>query len=449
MSFCKNFAWGVATASYQIEGGTYEDDKGLSVWDVASETEGRVFEGHKGHIGCDHYHRWKEDVALMKQLGIKAYRFSLNWSRLIPEGEGKVSEAGKNFYLNLFKELKSAGIEPWVTLFHWDYPYALYKRGGWLNPASSDWFAAYAKTVAELFGDYLEHIILINEPECFVGLGHFTAGHAPFLKLPVRDVAQVSHNVLLACGKAEKILRKTISHPVKIGTAQAYWPAIPATHAEKDVAMAKKETFTCHHDFGGITLWLDPLLKGEYPADFLAWFKENGFVPPKEDMEIIKSKFDFCGLNTYSGNPVRDEGGKPVYVTPSPSVPKTDMRWNVFPEVMYYGPKFVHERYGLPVVYTEDGVALAEWKDLNGEINDDSRIDFLKRYLRELHRAAQEIPVEGYFYWTLYDNYEWTEGFSKKFGIVHFDPETLERTPKKSAWFYRKVIETNGDEALK
>ncbi len=447
MSFIKNFAWGVATASYQIEGGTYEADKGLSVWDVASATPGRVFEGHKGHIGCDHYHKWKEDVALMKELGIKAYRMSVNWSRLIPEGTGRVSEAGKKFYLDLFEELKKAGIEPWVTLFHWDYPYALYKRGGWLNPESPVWFENYAKICAELFGGYVTHFILINEPECFVGLGHFSAGHAPFLKLPVGDVAQVAHNVLLACGRAEKIIRKTCPHPVKIGTAQAYWPNIPAS--ERDVEIARRETFACHHDFGGTALWLDPLIKGEYPADYLAWFAENGFVPPAEDMKIIKSKLDFCGLNTYSGNLTAERDGKPVRVVPSAAVPKTDMRWDVLPQCMYYGPKFVYERYGLPIVYTEDGVALAEWKDLNGEINDDSRIDFLKRYLRELHRAAQEIPVEGYFYWTFYDNYEWVEGFSKKFGIVHFDPETLERTPKKSAWFYKKVIETNGEEIFK
>ncbi len=449
MAFQKNFAWGVATASYQIEGGATADGKGLNVWDVASMTEGRVFEGHRGEVGCDHYHRMKEDVALMKQLGIKAYRFSISWSRLLPEGTGKINEAGKKFYLDLFRELKAASIEPWVTLFHWDYPYALYQKGGWLHPESSDWFEEYARVCGELFGEYMEHIILVNEPECFVGLGHFTGGHAPFLKLPVFDVARVAHNVLLACGKAEKVLRKTIGHPVLIGTAQAYWPAIPATDAEKDIAMAKRETFTCHRDFGCPALWLDPLLKGKYPEDYLAWFRENGFVPPTEDMEIIKSKLDFCGLNTYSGNPVRDENGTPVYPVPSPAVPKTDMRWNVFPRTMYFGPKFIYERYGLPVVYTEDGVALTEWKDLNGEINDDSRIDFLKRYLRELHRAAQEIPVAGYFYWTLYDNYEWTEGFSKKFGIVHFDPETLERTPKKSAWFYKKVIETNGEEVFK
>ncbi len=444
MAFNENFTWGVATASYQIEGGADADDKGLNVWDVASDTKGRIFEGHSGRVGCDHYHKWKEDVALMRSLGVKAYRFSVNWARLIPAGTGRVSEAGKKFYLDLLRELKAAGIEPWLTLFHWDYPYALYQRGGWLNPESSDWFEKYAKVCAELFGEYVSRFILINEPECFVGLGHYSGEHAPFLKLSVGDVARAAHNVLLACGKAEKIIRKTCARPVKIGTAQAYWPALPLT--EGDVGAARAHTFACRAYFGSPALWLDPLLKGKYPQDYLAWFAENGFVPPAEDMEIIKSRLDFCGLNTYSGDLVKEVGGKAVAVVPPPSVPKTDMRWNVLPQAMYYGPKFIYERYGLPVVYTENGVALSEWKDLNGEINDDSRIDFLKRYLRELHRAAQEVPVEGYFYWTLYDNFEWAEGFSKKFGIVHFDPETRERTPKKSAHFYKKVIETNGEE---
>ncbi len=446
MAFIKNFTWGVATASYQIEGGAFEADKGLNVWDVGSATAGRIFEGHKGDVGCDHYHRFREDVKLMKELGIRAYRFSVNWARLIPDGTGKISEDGKRFYLELLEELKKAGIEPWVTLFHWDYPYALYLKGGWLNPESPKWFENYAAVCAELFKPYVKHFILINEPECFIGLGHFTGGHAPFLKRPAGEVIPAAHHVLLGCGLAEKKIR-AIAGDVKIGTAQAYWPFLP--YREEDYELAKTETFRCHEDFGGPALWLDPLLKGEYPADYLAWFERNGFRPSAEDMALIASKLDFVGLNTYSGNYVTKENGALKEVVPSPSVPKTDTRWNVYPDVMYYGPKFIFERYGLPIVYTEDGVALSEWKDLDGRINDDSRIDFLKRYLRALHRAAQEAPVEGYFYWTLYDNFEWAEGFSKKFGLVHFDPDSLERTPKKSAYFYKKVIETNGEEIFR
>ena len=442
MAFDKDFVWGVSTAAYQIEGGAHEADKGLNVWDMGSATEGRIFEGHSGDIGCDHYHKFKEDIALMKELGIKNYRLSINWARLIPAGTGVSSTDGVRFYTELMEEMKKAGITPWITLFHWDYPYALYVKGGWLNGESSDWFASYAETCAYLFGKYTKNFILINEPECFVGIGHYSGGHAPFLKLPAHDVIKITHNVLLGCGKAEKKIRAIVKD-AKIGIANAYWPALPYT--ENDIELAKRETFACHKDFGAPNLWLDPLIKGKYPEEHAAWFQELGFAPSEEDLKIIKSKFDFCGLNTYSGNPVTLKDGKPFYPAPAPSVPKTDMRWNVFPQAMYYGPKMIYERYGLPIIYTENGVALAEWKSLEGEINDDSRIDFLKRYLRELHCAAQEVPIAGYFYWSFIDNFEWAEGFSKKFGLVHIDYDTLARTPKKSAYFYKKVCETNGE----
>lgn len=446
MSFDKDFAWGVATASYQIEGGAFEADKGLNVWDVGSATEGRIFEGHKGDVACDHYHRFQEDIALMKKLGIKNYRLSINWARLIPSGVGKVSEDGKRFYTELFKAMKKAGVTPWVTLFHWDYPYELYLKGGWLNFESPVWFEEYAAVFAELFGEYVTNFILINEPQCFIGLGHSTGEHAPFLKLPDSEVLRVVHNVLLACGRAEKRIRAILPN-AKIGAAQAYWPTIPLT--EKDYELAKKENFACYENFGSPHLYLDPLVYGKYPEGFAAWHKKCGFSYPASDMEIIKSKVDFIGLNTYSGNYVTEKDGKLVRVTPAPTVPKTDMRWNVHPDSLYYGPKFIWERYQLPVIITENGIALAEWKDLDGKINDDSRIDFTKRYLRSLHRAAQELPVKGYFHWSFIDNFEWAEGFSKKFGLVHVDYATGERTPKKSAHWYKKVIDTNGEEIFK
>ena len=442
MAFCEDFAWGVSTAAYQIEGGAFEGDKGLNVWDVGSMTEGRIFEGHKAHIGCDHYHKFQEDIALMRELGIRHYRLSLNWSRLLPHGVGKVSEDGKRFYTELFLALKSAGITPWVTLFHWDYPYELYEKGGWLNNNSPLWFEEYAEKVVRLFGEYIDHYILINEPQCFIGVGHSVGEHAPFLKLAPRDVLKCCHNVLLACGRAEKIIRKTSNRPVQIGTAQAYWPSIPKT--PEDYEAAREDTFACHRDYGSVALWMDPLVFGRYPEDYLKWMSENGVVPTKKDMAIIRSKMDFIGFNTYSGNMVTSKDGKPERLTPEPSVPKTDMRWNVYPDCMYYGPKYLYERYGLPLVCTENGVALAEWKDVDGRILDYSRVDFIKRYLRSLDRAAQEVPVKGYFHWSFIDNFEWAEGFSKKFGLVHIDYETGERTPKESAYYYKDVIETNG-----
>lgn len=447
MSFQKDFAWGVATASYQIEGGAHEADKGLNVWDVGSDTKGRIFEEQSGDVACDHIHRFREDVALMKAMGIRAYRFSINWARLIPAGTGRVSERGSEFYLELLAALKEAGIEPWVTLFHWDYPYALYLKGGWLNEDSPKWFEEYAGVCAERFKPYVKHYILINEPQCFLGLGHLSGAHAPFLKLPEREVMVAAHHVLLGCGLAEKRIRKICGDGVKIGTAQAYWPSLPYT--ESDYEIARRDTFDCHRDFGSVNYYTDPLLLGRYPKEFEAWQRESGFRYPESDMEIIKSRHDFYGMNTYSGNYVTERGGKAEVVLPTPAVPKTDMRWNVYPDALYYGPKYLYERYKLPIVCTENGVALSEWKDLKGEINDDSRIDFIKRYLRSFHRAAEETEIIGYFHWTLIDNFEWTEGFSKKFGLIHLDPQTGERTPKKSANFYKKVIETNGEEIFR
>ncbi len=443
MAFQKDFAWGVSTAAYQIEGGAFEGDKGLNVWDVASMTEGRIFEGHKGHVGCDHFHRFREDVAIMKELGIKHYRLSLNWSRLLPHGVGKISEDGVAFYTEIFRELADAGITPWVTLFHWDYPYELYQKGGWMNNNSPAWFEEYAEKAAKLFGGYVDRFILINEPQCFIGIGHSSGEHAPFLKLADRDVLRCCHNVLLACGRAEKVLRKVCGKHVKVGVAEAYWPALP--YREEDYELAKNDTFACHRSFGDTSLWLDPLVFGKYTEDHLKWMKENGLEPSKKDMLFIKSKLDFIGFNTYTGNCVTDRNGKAEGVTPAPSVPKTDMRWNVYPDSLYYGPKYLYERYRLPLVCTENGVALSEWKDLDGKILDYSRIDFLRRYLKSLSRAADEVPIEGYFQWSFIDNFEWAEGFSKKFGIVHVDYETGERTPKESAYFYRKVIEENGE----
>ncbi len=443
MAFCEDFAWGVSTAAYQIEGGAFEGDKGLNVWDVASMTDGRIFEKHSGHVGCDHYHRFREDIELMRQLGIRNYRLSLNWSRLFPHGVGKVSEDGKRFYTELFCALREAGITPWVTLFHWDYPYELYQKGGWLNANSPSWFEEYAEKCALMFGQYVDHYILINEPQCFVGVGYGTGEHAPFLKLAPRDVLRIAHNVLLACGRAEKAIRKTCARPVIIGTAQAYWPSIPKR--EEDYEAAREDTFACHGDYGSVALWMDPVIFGKYPEDYRKWMYENGVNPPDKDLSIIRSKMDFIGFNTYSDNVVTRENGKPVRLTPPPSVPKTDMRWNVAPECMYYGPKYLYERYKLPLVCTENGVALTEWKDVDGKILDYSRIDFIKRYLRSLDKAAAEVPIKGYFHWSFIDNFEWAEGFSKKFGLVHVDYETGERTPKESAYFYKDVIESNGE----
>ena len=445
MSFCKDFAWGAATAAYQIEGGAHEADKGLNGWDVGCAKGRYVFEGHSGDVGCDHFHRWKEDVALLKKLGIRHYRFSVNWARLMPHGTGAVSAEGANFYISLLKELRAASVTPWITLFHWDYPYELQLKGGWLNPESPAWFESYCRVCAELFGEYADNFILINEPQCFIELGHSQGTHAPFWKLPRAEVLQCAHNVLAGFARGEKAVRKAIARPVRIGFAQAFGPAMPYT--EKDTELARRDTFACHNDLFSGNFWADPLIFGHYAPEFVGWMAENGFEPPEDD---LKSQIDFYGVNTYTGRYVTaGADGAAEYVVPKPSVPKTDMRWDVFPDSLYWGAKFLYERYRIPLVYTENGVALTEWKSLEGRVEDDSRIDFIKRYLRSLHRAAQEADVRGYFYWSFMDNFEWGEGFSKKFGLIHIDYDTLVRTPKKSAFWYKKVMETNGEEIFR
>lgn len=445
MGFRKDFIWGTATAAYQVEGGAYSGDKGENVWDVGTKTLGRVFEGHTGDYACDHFHRFKEDVAIMKKLGIKNYRFSINWARLIPEGVGRISEEGKRFYNELIDELILNGITPWVTLFHWDYPYALYKRGGWLNDESPRWFEEYAVTVAKLFGDRVTKFMTINEPQCFVELGHFQGTHAPFLKLSRGEVLKVAHNVLKASSLAERALRASCKGNITVGFAMAYAAAMPYDK-EKDVAAAREESFICHGDLFGTSFWTDALIFGKYPDSFLPMFKENGFNPSKKDMDIIKGKYDFFGVNSYTSYYVTQKDGKITTVAPSPADALTDMRWHVYPELMYYTPKFLYERYGLPIIYTENGCAISEWKDLNGEIKDYSRIDFIKRYLRSLMRAAEDgIDIRGYFYWSLLDNFEWGEGYSKHFGLVHVDYNTFERTLKQSAYYYSDVVASNGE----
>jgi len=446
MGFRKDFIWGTATAAYQIEGGAYADDKGENVWDVGSRVPGRVFEGHTGDFACDHFHRFKEDVAIMKKMGLKNYRFSVNWARLMPDGTGRISPDGARFYNDLIDELIANGITPWLTLFHWDYPYALYKNGGWLNEESPAWFEEYAINIAKLFGDRVKNFMTINEPQCFVELGHFQGTHAPFLKLSRAEVLCVAKNVLKASSMAERALRKYCDGKITVGFAMAYAAAMPL-NKEKDLEAAREESFICHGDLFGTSFWTDALVFGKFPESFKPMFEENGFSPAESEMKVIKGNYDFIGVNSYTSYYVKyDENGKIVSVPFKPSDPLTDTRWHVCPELMYYTPKFLYERYSLPIIYTENGCAISEWKDLNGEINDYSRIDFIKRYLRELMRAADDgVDIRGFFYWSLLDNYEWSEGYSKHFGLVHVDYDTFERTLKKSAYYYSDVIKTNGE----
>ncbi len=449
MGFKKDFTWGVATASYQIEGAWNEDGKGLNIWDVFSHEQGNVTLGHTGDIACDHYHKFKEDIRLMRKLGIKAYRFSLSWARIFPEGIGKVNENGVKFYSDLIDELLKNGIEPYITLFHWDYPYALYKKGGWLNDESVNWFADYAAKVCELYSDRVKRFITFNEPQCFIGLGYLNGQHAPGLKLSYRDIFQMCHNVLKAHGAAVIALRKNAKQPIKIGYAPTCTANYPSTNKQEDIAATRKSFFACpplnRNVMWNVSWWSDPVVLGRYPEDGLEKYKKYLPEITQEDMKLISQPIDFYGQNIYNGKEVRcGKDGNPEYVERCVGAPKTAIQWSVTPKCLQWGPKFLYERYGLPIYITENGMSAHDVVSIDGEVHDPNRIDFLNRYLLELEKATDDgVDVGGYFLWSFMDNFEWTKGYTERFGIVHVDYDTQKRIPKDSAYWYKAWIEAH------
>lgn len=451
MSFPKNFMWGAATSAYQIEGAWAEDQRGPSIWDIYSQEEGRVFENHTGNVACDHYHRFREDIAQMKKIGLKGYRFSISWSRLLPEGKGTVNELGIKFYNDLIDALLENGIEPYITLYHWDLPYSLYKRGGWMNPEIVEWFGAYAKLIAERFSDRVRHFFTLNEPQCFVGLGFLNGKHAPGLRCPVRDTFEMAHNVLKAHGKAVQMLRQYGRQTLEIGYAPTSSAVCPATEKPEDIEAARQAMFALPEDVHSwtwnIAWWSDPILLGHYPEEGLRRFAP--YLPDitAEDMKLISEPIDVYAQNIYNGWCIRmGEDGKPEAVNRHPGFPRTANGWPITPECLYWGPKFLYERYDKPLYITENGISCHDVVSLDGQVHDPNRIDFLARYLHQLKRASDEIDLRGYFQWSLLDNYEWERGYSERFGLVYVDYCTQKRTLKDSAHWYRRVIQTNGAE---
>lgn len=448
MAFPAGFTWGVASAAYQIEGAPREDGKGASVWDMFCRKDRAVWQGQNGDVACDHYHRWREDVRLMKELGIPAYRFSLSWPRILPEGAGAVNARGLDFYSRLVDELLAAGIEPWITLFHWDYPLALYHRGGWLNRDSTDWFAEYTAAVAGKLSDRVTHWMTLNEPQCFVDLGLRTGSHAPGDRLRFDEVLQAAHHVLLAHGRAVRVLRETAKAPPCIGVAMVGGACMPETDAPADVAAARTAMFrTAGRTLFNSAWWLDPVFFGRYPEDGLRLFGAAAPAVRPGDMETIAARLDYLGLNIYHGTTWKaGAGGEPEAVPLPPGYPKTTQDfWPVTPSSLYWGPTFMHERYGAPVVITENGHQNPDVISLDGKVHDPQRIDYLHRYLRELRRAvAAGVPVKGYFQWCFTDNFEWAMGDAIRVGLVYTDYPTQRRIPKDSAAWYRDVITANG-----
>ncbi|MBE6681367.1 MAG: beta-glucosidase [Ruminococcaceae bacterium] len=446
MGFKKDFVWGTATASYQIEGAWNEDGKGESIWDVYSHQPGNVSLGHTGDVACDHYHRFKEDIALMRELGIKAYRFSISWTRIFPDGTGKVNENGVKFYSDLIDELLKNGIEPYITLFHWDYPYALFKKGSWLNDESVNWFAEYAGKVVELYSDRVKYFITFNEPQCFIGCGYLGGEHAPFLKMGYKAVFQMCHNVLKAHGAAVIAMREKAKQPIKIGYAPTGSAVYPLTDSPEDIEAAREKYFECKPLGTGtmwsVSWWSDPVILGHYPEEGLKMYKDYLPEITEEDMKLISQPIDFYCQNMYNGVTVKaGENGKAEWVKREVGYPRTSINWPITPKCMHYGPKFLYERYKLPFFISENGMACHDAVSLDGKVHDPNRIDFLNRYLVELEKAADDgVDVCGYFLWSFMDNYEWANGYTERFGIVFVDYETQQRIPKDSAYWYKNWI---------
>ncbi len=445
--FPNEFIWGAAAAAYQIEGAWNVDGKGPSVWDMLTEQPGRIWNQHTGKVACDHYRRFRDDVRLMKEVGIKAYRLSVAWPRVIPQGKGAVNSAGIGFYDRLVDELLEAGIQPWVTLFHWDYPYELFLRGGWLNPESPAWFAEYTKVVVDALSDRVSHWITLNEPQCFIGLGHLAGEHAPGLKLGMAEVLLAGHHALKAHGLSVQMIRGHAQTRPVIGWAPVGCVSHPVTNSEADEAAAMTAMSQVYGDnLWNNRWWGDPPILGRYPEEGL---RAYGKLAPKVrpgDMDIICQPIDFYGCNIYSSTPVRAGAeGRPEVVSSPVGSAHTHFLWSVAPEALYWGPKFLHQQYQLPVVITENGLSLPDWVDMDGRVRDAARIDFLRRYLCQLHRAIQDgVEVSGYFHWSIMDNFEWAEGYKHRFGLIHVDYETQKRTLKDSAHWYGSVIRSRG-----
>ena len=457
MVFPADFTWGAATAAFQIEGGWKEGGKGPSIWDAFCSIPGKVYGGHTGQIACDHYHRWPEDIALMQAMGLKAYRFSLSWPRLMPTGRGNVSAEGVRYYQELIDGLLAAGIEPWVTLYHWDLPLALqFEEDGWLGNTIADAFAAYAEVCFKHFGDRVKHWITLNEPWVVAMLGYGQGVFAPG-RTSTTEPYLAAHNLLRAHAMAVHIYRSEYQNQQRgrIGiTNNCDWrEPLTASPEDEEAAERSLEFF--------LAWFTDPIYKGHYPAAMLSRIGHKLPLFHEDELTLLKYSSDFFGLNHYTtmyaaaaadgiqSGSVYGNGGlsedQQVNLSLDPSWPQTAMPWAIVPWGCRKLLEWISKRYGYPeIIITENGGAFPD-RLKNGTVDDEDRIDFIRSYLSEVHRAIQQgVNCSGYFVWSLMDNFEWASGYSKRFGIHYVDFETLERIPKASAKWYAQVVRENG-----
>ena len=439
-AYPQGFLWGCATAAYQVEGGARDGGRGPSVWDTFSHTPGKTYHGQTGDVADDSYHRYKEDVQLLKNLGVQTYRMSISWSRVFPQGTGQPNPVGLDYYNRVIDELLANGITPYVTLFHWDLPQAL--PGGWTNRDTSHAYANYAAYMSKHLGDRVHHWMTTNEFICFTDLGYQIGQFAPGLKLPPAQVNQVRHHGILAHGLGVQAIRANTPAGTLVGMAENAKVYVPVIETPVHIAATQKATRLENAPF------LTTVLEGKYPEEYLA--QEGAAAPAIQpgDMEAIGSKLDFVGLNIYTPEYVRaSDNPKGYRVEPHPaSYPHMASPWlTIGPECIYWGVRNVCDIWKVPAIYiTENGTSSDDVLTPAGRVDDTDRIMYLRNHLTHLQRAVAEgYPVKGYFLWSLMDNFEWADGYSKRFGIHYVDFKTLKRTPKLSAEWYKQVIAQN------
>jgi len=438
LEFPPDFVWGTATASYQIEGAVTEDGRGPSIWDTFSHIPGKVKGNDNGDVACDSYHRYPEDIALLKKLGVKVYRFSIAWPRILPQGTGEVNQAGLDYYNRVIDALLEAGIEPCVTLYHWDLPQALQDRGGWANRETIDAFVRYAEIVFRTFNGKVRQWITFNETWCVSFLSNFVGDHAPGNK-DLQLAITVAHHCMVAHGKTVKRFRE-LGIQGEIGTTHNLYWYEPYSSSQEDIE-------ACRRYRGWYNEWfMDPTFRGEYPAFLVEWFRKKGAEVPIQpgDMETIAQKIDFIGINYYSGGFGRYKQDHKNFDCEEVQIgfDKTHIGWNVYPDGLYKTLKWVHDTYGdIPIYITENGACYDDVLTSDGKVHDADRIAYFHKHFIQLHRLiASGVPLRGYFAWSLLDNFEWAEGYSKRFGLVYMNYETLERIPKDSFYFFQHVI---------
>lgn len=429
------FVWGVATSSFQIEGAAHEDGRGPSIWDTFCRVPGKVANGDTGDIACDHYHRYNEDLDLMKWMGVDAYRFSVAWSRVIPNGVGPINQAGLDFYDRLIDGALERGIQPWITMYHWDLPQALQDRGGWNNREIVKWFEEYANVLTNRFGDRVKHWMTLNEPLCSAWIGHLYGDMAPGIT-DLQTALNASHHLLMSHGVASQVTRTNVKDS-KVGIVINVTPAVPATDSDDDRRASKLAD-------GFDNRWfLNPVFGQPYPADVI---EELGMAPQIEtgDMSLINQPMDFLGVNFYFRQTIASN----PYGSPLPiknirreNVKRTAMDWEVHAPAFEEILTRIHRDYKPKEIYiTENGSA---WDDeiVSGEINDEERISYMQSHLDAMFAAQKQgAQIRGYFAWSFMDNFEWAYGYDKRFGLVYVDYKTQKRTPKKSALYYRELL---------